>query len=205
MSHTTPSASIFTRILLLPLLLFALMAAAAHAADDDEALILVARPQLNADAMYGSTILLAKPMRDGSSIGFIINKPTPVTLGELFPDHQPSLKVTESVFLGGPVGTNMIVALVARHESPGSGSIQLAPDLFLAVNAQTVDRIIENDPEHARFFAGVVVWRPGELEEELKRGFWYEMEADTALVFRKQTVGLWEELAQKSAISRDGI
>ena len=204
MSDATRSTNIFNRILVLPLLL-GLMVTAVHAAEEGEALILVAHPQLKADAMYGSTILLAKPMPDGSSLGFIINKPTPVTLGQLFPEHQPSLKVTESVFLGGPVGTNMIVALVERHESPGTGFIRLSPDIFLAVNAQIVDGIIENDPGHARFFAGVVVWRPGELEEELKRGLWYEMEADTALVFRKQTAGLWEELAQKSAISRDSI
>jgi putative transcriptional regulator len=171
---------------------------------DDEALILVAQPQLQ-DALYGATILLAKPMPDGSSLGFILNKPTPVTLGQLFPGHEPSLKVAESVFLGGPVGTNMIVALVERPESPGVGSLEIAPGLFLAVNGEVVDRIIENEPEHARFYAGVVVWRPGELAEELKRGFWYEMQNDTQLVFRKQTKGLWEELVQRGELTHKGI
>ena len=144
-------------------------------------------------------------MPDGSSVGFILNKPTPITLGQLFPEHEPSLKVAESVFLGGPVGTNMIVALVERQDSPGVGSIQLAPGLFLATNGEIVDRIIETDPGHARFYAGIVVWRPGELEQELKRGFWFEMEPDTRLVFRKQTAGLWEELVQRSEFSRNGI
>ena len=176
----------------------------AHAADEEEALILVAHPQLQ-DAMYGSTILLAKPMPDGSSIGFILNKPTPVTLGQMFPEHLPSMKVTDSVFLGGPVGANMIVAVVERHDSPGTGSIRLSPDLFLAIDGKTVDKIIETDPEHARFFAGVVVWRPGELDAEIRRGIWYEMDAETPLVLRKQTTGLWEELVQRSVISRDGI
>lgn len=179
-------------------------ASPARAADDDAALILVARPQLQ-DAMYGATVLLAKPLPDGSSIGFILNKPTPLTLGELFPGHPPSLKVAESVFLGGPVGTNMIVALVEGRDSPGEGSLQIAGDLFLAMHGDTVDRIIERNPAQARYFAGVVVWRPGELEAELKRGFWYEMEAETALVFHKQTKGWWEELVQRSAIRHDAI
>ncbi|MDZ4243030.1 MAG: hypothetical protein U1D99_09400, partial [Candidatus Omnitrophota bacterium] len=51
---------------------------------DDGARILIAHPQLH-HTLYGSTILFAKPMPDGSSLGFILNKPTPVTLGQLFP------------------------------------------------------------------------------------------------------------------------
>lgn len=166
-------------------------------ADADNALILVARPELR-DAIYGSTILVARPLRDGSYLGFIINKPTPLTLGQLFPKHSPSLKVPGPVFLGGPVATNLIFALVARHESPGAGSMQIAPDLFLAFNGDAVDRIIESEADHARFLAGMVVWRPGELSDELKRGLWYEMAPDTSVVFRKQTEGLWEELVRRS-------
>jgi len=205
MSDSARSKPSLRRLMLLPLLLLGLISTATtQAADEEEALILVARPQLQ-DAMYGATILLAKPLPDGSSIGFILNKPTALTLGELFPGHPPSLKVAESVFLGGPVGTNMIVALVEGRESPGEGSLQIAGDLFLVMNGNTVDRIIERNPAQARYFAGVVVWRPGELEAELKRGFWYEMEAETALVFHKQTTGWWEELVQRSAIRHDAI
>ena len=171
---------------------------------DDGARILIAHPQLQ-DALYGSTILFAKPMPDGSSLGFILNKPTPVTLGQLFPRDGPSQKVVEPVFLGGPVETRMIVALVERHDSPGAGSIRLAPDLFLAVHRETVERIIESNPRHARFYAGVVVWRPGELDEELERGFWFEMEPDAQLVFSKKTDGLWQELVSRSEMARHGI
>lgn len=169
-----------------------------------DAVILVAHPQLY-DALYGSSIVLAKPMPDGSALGFILNKPTSMTLGELFPEHEASLKFPESVFLGGPVGTGMIVALVARQDSPGAGSIPLAPGLFLAVKGEIVDRVIESDPSHARIFAGVVVWRPGELDDELKRGVWFEIEPDTRLVFSKKTDGLWEELVKRSEFSRNGI
>ena len=171
---------------------------------DDGARILIAHPQLQ-DELYGSTILFAIPMPDGSSLGFILNKPTPVTLGQLFPWDAPSQKVVEPVFLGGPVETRMIVALVERHDSPGAGSIRLAPDLFLAVHRETVERIIESNPRHARFYAGVVVGRPGELDEELERGFWFEMEPDAQLVFSKKTDGLWQELVSRSEMARHGI
>lgn len=173
-------------------------------ADADASRILVARPELQ-DQLYGASILIAKPMPDGSSLGFILNKPTPLTLGQLFPEHQPSVKVADPVFLGGPVGTEVVFALVERSDSPGEGALQVAPDLYLAIEAGTVDRIIEKESDHARFLVGMVVWRPGELQDEMKRGLWYEMKTEPALVLRKKTEGMWEELVQRSEDSASAI
>jgi putative transcriptional regulator len=160
-----------------------------------EPLILVAKPALR-DQLYGATILVAKPVGNNQHLGFIVNKPTRVTLGKLFPDHLPSSKVVEPVFLGGPVNSETIFALVQRKDSPGSRSMQIASDLFLAHERDIVDRIIETESDHARFFAGLVLWRPGELDQEIKRGFWYVLDAETSLVLRKSTQGMWEELVK---------
>ena len=169
---------------------------AARAAE--ESVVLVAKPELQGDPVYQSTILIAKPLPDGRALGFIVNKPTSVKLGELFPQDAPSQKIIEPVFVGGPVGTNMIFALVQSADTPGEGAVKLAPDLYLAIDARLVDEIIRAQPEQARFFAGFVVWQPGELNEELKRGFWYEMEPDARLLMRKATDGLWEDLLGQS-------
>jgi putative transcriptional regulator len=167
----------------------------ATAQPGDDSLILVAKPALR-DNLYGATILVAKPMSNDRHIGFIVNKPTRVTLGKLFPDHQPSRKVMEPVFLGGPVNSETIFALVQRKDSPGSRSMQITPDLYLVHERDIVDRIIETEADHARFFAGLVLWRPGELESEIRRGFWYVLDADSSLVLRKSTQGMWEELVR---------
>ena len=169
--------------------------ASAPAQPADEPLILVAKPALR-DNLYGATILVAKPLGNNQHIGFIVNKPTRVTLAKLFPDHVPSRKVAEPVFLGGPVNSETIFALVQRKDSPGNRSMQIAPDLYLAHERDVVDRIIETEPDHARFFAGLVLWRPGELDAEIRRGFWFVLDADTSLVLRKSTQGRWEELVR---------
>lgn len=161
----------------------------------DEPLILVAKPALR-DNLYGATILVAKPLGNNQHIGFIVNKPTRVTLAKLFPDHVPSRKVVEPVFLGGPVNSETIFALVQRKDSPSSRSMQIAPDLYLAHERDVVDRIIETEADHARFFAGLVLWRPGELDAEIRRGFWFVLDADASLVLRKSTQGMWEELVR---------
>ncbi|MEA3194776.1 MAG: putative transcriptional regulator [Betaproteobacteria bacterium] len=162
----------------------------------EDTMILVAKRQLR-DQLYGSTILLVKPLGEDRHVGFIINKPTQMTLGKLFPNHGPSQKVADPVYLGGPFNSQVIFALVNRADSPGGRSVRIAPDLFLAVDSQVVDRIIESEPQHARFFAGMVLWKPGELAEEMKRGLWYTVDARSELVLKKAD-GLWEELVGRS-------
>lgn len=173
-------------------------------ADVDESIILVAKRQLQ-DKLYGSTILIARPIGADRHVGFIINKPTQMTLGKLFPTHEPSRKVTDPVFLGGPVSPEVIFALVQGRESPGGRSIKILDDLYLAIDSEVVDRIIEKQPGHARFFAGMVLWRPGELHEEIKRGLWYLQDATADIVLRKSTEGMWEELLWRSERKANSI
>jgi len=158
-----------------------------------ETVLLVAKRQLE-DPIWGSTIVLAKPIEGGGHVGFIVNKPTKMSLAELFPEHEPSKKVADPLFLGGTVNMNLVFALVEEHGSRKDGSIRIAPDIFLAYDTKAVDRIIESESDHARFFLGMVVWRPGQLDDELDRGLWYVDEPEAKLVLRRKTDGLWEEL-----------
>ena len=162
----------------------------------DDTTILVAKRQLR-DQLYGNTILIVKPLGEDRHVGFIINKPTQMTLGKLFPGHGPSQKVVDPVYLGGPFNSQVIFALVQRPDSPGGRSVRIAQDLYLAVDSQIVDRIIETEPQHARFFAGMVLWKPGELSDEMKKGLWYTLDARSELVLKKAD-GLWEELVGRS-------
>ena len=165
---------------------------AAGAAPGDT-MLLVAKRQLE-DPIWGSTIVLAKPIAGGGHVGFIVNKPTKMSLAELFPEHEPSKRVADPLFLGGTVNMNLVFALVEEHGSRKDGSVRIAPDIFLAYDTKAVDRIIESESDHARFFLGLVVWRPGQLDDELDRGLWYVDQPDAKLVLRRKTDGLWEEL-----------
>jgi len=174
----------------------ATLALPARSEGADDTLILVAKRQLK-DQLYGATIVLVKPIGEDRHVGFIINKPTQMTLGKLFPTHGPSQKIADPVYLGGPFNAQVIFALVQRPDSPGGRSVRIAQDLYLAVDSQVVDKIIESEPKHARFFAGMVLWKPGELSDEMKKGLWYTLDARADLVLRKAD-GLWEELVGRS-------
>ena len=184
--------------LALAFLVLALAAPLAQSQDANaDTVILVAKRNL-ADRIYGNTIIATRPIGESRHIGFIVNKPTTMTLGKLFPKHLPSQKVVDPVYLGGPTGAEVIFAMIKDKASPGGRSMQLAPGLFVAFDSEIVDRIIEKQPQQARFFAGMVLWQPYELQEEIKRGLWFVLEPQPDLLLRKNTDSLWEELVSRA-------
>jgi putative transcriptional regulator len=178
-------------------------AAPALATDISQPVILVAKRQLQ-DRFYGSTILVARPIGNEQHIGFIVNRPTKITLGQLFPQHGPSQKVIDPVHVGGPINSESIFALVQTKKNPGGRSVKLSEDLFAVVDGNIVDSVIEKEAAQAKFVAGLVAWRAGELQDEIKRGAWFVLDANPALVLRKSD-GLWEELVRNAEIRANGI
>src|SRR5687767_2296307 len=169
----------------------------AGAQGQEDALILIAHPAFR-DLEYRQTVLIAAPAPSGGHVGVILNRPTQRSLGSLFPEHEPSKKVVDPVFYGGPFSRGALVALVRAEDAPGTGSVPLMKNLYLAFRANTIDHVIETTPNEARYFVGYVGWRPGELRSEIDRGLWSVSNADLEVIFRKDTEGLWEELFQQS-------
>ncbi len=112
-----------------------------YAADPSRPHILVAKPELR-DLLFGSSVLVVKPVGGDQHVGFIVNRPTGIALGNVFPEHGPSQKIVDPVYLGN--------------------SLEVLPGLYAAFEAPVVDQIIESEADHARFLAGLVVWRAGE-------------------------------------------
>lgn len=162
-----------------------------------DTVLLVAKRNLQ-DRLYGGTVLVTKPVGNDRHVGFIINKPTTLTLGKLFPSHGPSQKVVDPVYLGGPSSSSVIFAMVEAKNAPEGKVLRLAPNLYLAYESKEVDHIIETLPPHARFFAGMVLWQPGELAQEIRRGLWYVLDPQADLVLSKSTDRLWETLVGRA-------
>ena len=176
----------------------------AFAQAEGEAVILIAHPAFR-DLEYRQTVLIAAPAPNGGHVGVILNRPTRRSLGSLFPEHEPSKKVADPVYYGGPFSRGALVALVRSDSAPGAGSVLLMKNLYLAFRANTIDHVIETTPNEARYFVGYVGWRPGELRSEIDRGLWSVQGADLDTIFRKDTEGLWDELLQQSKRIRAGL
>lgn len=177
---------------------------AVQAADLSKPLILVAAPELH-DPVYGAAVIVVAPLGGDEHIGFIVNRPSELTLGRIFPEDGPSQKVHDPVYLGGPYEPGLVFALVERVKNPGGKSLELMPGLYAAADAATVDTIIKGDAAKARFVAGLVAWQPGELQQEIERKVWYVLKPDTQVVLRKPADGLWEDLVRRAQAAANAI
>lgn len=176
-------------------ILFALLISACalgSATDLSRPVMLVAKPDLREEP-YRSTVIVVVPLGGDEHVGFIVNRSTETTLGSLFPDDGPSQKVLDPVYLGGPVAAQAVFALLKSAQPPPGKALELMPGLFAAFDAALVDDIIRSDAERAKFVAGLVAWRQGELAAEVQAGAWYVLEPDAGVAMRKPD-GLWEEL-----------
>lgn len=164
---------------------------------DDDAVFLVAHPAFR-DAGYRQAVLVAAPVPSGGHVGVIINRPTSRSLISFFPQHEPAKKVSEPVHYGGPFSPGALVALVKADASLGAGTLPLMKNLHIAFRAATIDKVIEETPNEARYYVGYVGWRPRELKSEIDRGLWSVVSADLETIFQKDMSGLWKDMVAQS-------
>jgi len=164
-----------------------------HAAPVDSSLVLLATRALDESA-FRQTVVLAVPDGNGSHFGFVLNRPTEISLAELFPGDPASQHMKARVHIGGPFLTNSVFALVRGKREPEAGTFPVTPDLFAALKGAAVDRVIADRPDDARFFVGLVAWQPGELANELRAGAWEPLDPEPDLVLSADSSDMWNRL-----------
>src|SRR5258706_11641778 len=116
---------------------------------EEDAMFLFAHPAFR-DLDYRQTVLFAAPGPSGGHVGVILNRPTRRSLASLFPEHEPSKKVIDPVYYGGPFSRGALVAPVKMDAAPGARSVQVIKNLFMAFRVNTIDLVIESRPNDAR-------------------------------------------------------
>lgn len=176
--------------------------------DLEKSVILVATRRL-VDRVYGRTVLFATPLK-GAHFGFILNRPSKLTLGVLFPAHEPSKGVKEPVYFGGPEMSQAIMAVTEGSQKPNQTAFPLDKNLFMTSRGNEIDSVIERISKgeigNTRFFAGFVVWEPGELQAEIKKGAWHVLDVPLSeFFFHEKKEKLWETLIDRVEMKAKAI
>jgi putative transcriptional regulator len=120
--------------------------------------LLVAMPILR-DANFDRTVVYMLEHSDDGALGLVLNRPSPLTVGEPLPGWVALAGEPRVVFIGGPCQPSGAIGLLERD-----GDV-VAVDL-------------ERDPDEGatggtlRVFAGHAGWSPGQLEDEIAAGAW---------------------------------
>jgi putative transcriptional regulator len=162
-------------------LLFLAMVAAAQPAERPNGVLLVAKPGLT-DPNFRETVVLVTQTPDAQTVGVILNRPTERKLSG------------ETVFFGGPVLRETLLAVFQSREQPESPAFHILRGVYLTMQPETIERLLARPRQRFRLYAGFSGWAPLQLQSELARDGWYVLPASAELLFRKDTSGLWSEL-----------
>ncbi|MFP2929363.1 YqgE/AlgH family protein [Pyxidicoccus sp. 3LG] len=154
--------------------------------------LLLAMPQLGDPNFYRSVILMIEHGETGS-MGLVINRGAPLTLGELARGQNlgiSSARESQSVFVGGPVEPQR--GFVLHDHSELLEKHPVMPGLFLSVTLDALGPLLENPSPRLRFCLGYAGWGPKQLENEIAAGSWLFAEATAEAVLGLEPGKLWE-------------
>ena len=151
---------------------------------------LIAMPGMADDTFAGSVVYLCEHNERGA-LGLMINKPIDITLKELFERVALTLDRTdlgdEVVFFGGPVQTERGFVLHDRFTVDADryhSSLQVPGGLEMTTSKDVLEALAQGlGPKRVLITLGYAGWGAGQLEDELSRNGWLNVDADPGVIF----------------------
>lgn len=147
------------------------------------------------DPIFGRSVVLLLEHSPKGALGLMINRPTDVSLHEALPATRQWAERGDRLFLGGPVETQLI-AFLMRSESPPPHSKRVFSNVYATGDPEALVTALERPIKSDQFraYLGYAGWGPGQLDDEMARGDWYQSPAHPDFVFSPPRENLWEHL-----------
>ncbi|MFT2019655.1 YqgE/AlgH family protein [Streptomyces sp. 796.1] len=188
--------------------------------------LLVATPAL-ADPNFDRAVVLLLDHDEEGSLGVVLNRPTPVGVGDILEAWAALAGEPGVIFQGGPVSLDSALGVAVVPGEPGAGGRRVTgtapPPTGGGTAAPSRARVSTGDPigwrrvhgaiglvdleappellapavGSLRIFAGYAGWGPGQLEEELAEGAWYVVESEPGDVSSPDPEQLWRSVLRR--------
>jgi putative transcriptional regulator len=181
------------------LILMAVASGSAAQTVKDQSVFLVARRDMS-DPVFQESVILMLPSTEGDGdTGLIVNKPTRITLGEVFRKDSELKKRTDTVYLGGPVDIETVSAIFLSPQ-PLPKAIRVAGDLYFTFDSDLIRSILKKPKEvtAVRVFLGRSGWSPGQLDDEMDDQSWYRLHQADHWIFDRKPENLWPALINQA-------
>ena len=155
--------------------------------------LLVAKPTVD-DNCFGRSVILVISHDNDGSMGLILNRPTTLMLPDVIDFVNPPAQVR--LFLGGPVGENVMFFIHTLGPEVVPGSQEVAPGIFFAGDFEALKFYIERGGDIAgkvKFFAGYSGWTGGQLMGEIERQDWAVLDViDNDVIMGEGNTEMWQ-------------
>ncbi len=146
------------------------------------------------DGPFAGTVVYMCEHTDKGALGLVINKPIDITLKNLFEKVELSLDREEfaamPVYFGGPVQTERGFVLHERVQGPAdeesayNSSLKVEGGLEMTTSKDVLEAIASGSgPKKVLVTLGYSGWAAGQLEEEMSRNGWINVEAEPGIIF----------------------
>ena len=151
---------------------------------------LIAMPGMAGDTFEGTVIYLCEHTENGA-LGLVINKPIDIKLKSLFEKVELNLDrgdISDSpVFFGGPVQTERGFVLHEQLDEEGghySSSLKIPGGLEMTTSKDVLEALSHGaGPKRILVTLGYSGWGAGQLEDEMGRNNWINVNAQTDIIF----------------------
>ena len=151
---------------------------------------LIAMPGLEDAAFSRSVVYLCEHSERGA-LGLVINKPSDIDLQRLFDKVELPLRRVDlahsPVFQGGPVQTERGFVLherVGDEPSPYSSTLSIPGGLDMTTSKDVLEALSHGaGPKRLLVTLGYSGWAAGQLEDEISRNGWLNVDAVPEIIF----------------------
>ena len=151
---------------------------------------LIAMPVMADDTFAGSVIYLCEHTENGA-LGLVINKPIDITLKNLFDKVELTLHTAalaeQPVYFGGPVQTERGFVLhekIGNADSPYNSTLSIPGGLEMTTSKDVLEALSHGGgPKRLLITLGYSGWGAGQLEDEIGRNGWLNVDAAPEIIF----------------------
>ena len=162
--------------------------------------LMLAAPNLVDPNFAGAVVLMAQHSSEGA-LGFVINHPATVNLGEVLNTIDPELAEAAAsrgladapVLVGGPVQRSALWLLFRRKPGEEIDHMLMVDDeLTLGATPQLLAELISGErPGPFHVILGYAGWGPGQIEGETGEGSWVPISLEPDIIFDVRSEERW--------------
>ena len=161
---------------------------------------LVAANHLKDPNFYRSVVLMLE-QNDEGAMGLVINRPSSIGIDAALAKGEKVPICADPIFSGGPVETTALFILHSCLELSETDE-QISDGIFLTGSNDSFESLLHSERkcDHEcgfRVYCGYAGWGVGQLQDEISRGDWRIMHAETEFVFGHDPYQIWEQCNQQ--------
>jgi putative transcriptional regulator len=171
---------------------------------------LVAAPGLRDPNFARSLVLMVEHGAEGS-LGFIVNRPSPATVGELLEQVDPALRAEAerggragaSVMVGGPVQPERLWILYRPDPASAPEGYLVLPGALAVGGSRELLESLVRAPASSPFLLllGYSGWGPLQVEREVTVGGWIPLPLEVDLVLDVPFEARWDEAVKRLGLT----